>query len=822
MVSYVKTTKNKLKDVPLKDGQIIVTTDETSSGGGGGHTIVNSSSLPMAGRSNLQFNGANVTDDENNDTTIVDIPQTTFNGRSGSILPVAGDYTAQDITYGSSTVKDALDNIGSSVVASFNGRNGSVLPVAGDYDDAKVVLSSAMSIGGQTKTNVKEALTALNTSKVETIQIDTKEEWESMTEEKKNDPNKIYLLPWRKSQGGLDEVVDTFNGRSGSVLPMAGDYTAQQVEYDSSSTVKEKIDEELDGINLLDLNLAKTVSTAGTWSGNTYTRNGVTYTISDGTITINGTATGGNAELVLLAGDVITEFLNKYSDSELVIYDGTGASVNNIALAVQYMDSATTKFIVASNWATIPATTTRIFFTVNNGYTANNIVIKPMITESQYAGISFRPFNPRAIHRELDEIEDDIDGINLCDISLTTSSNIGTFSTTTSGFDATAASGVSYPYVRLDASHLKNGQNYILSFDVNSVSGNDLKRITLRNTSNIVTQYVDISGTGKYSMTFEYVTNYRIDIFLGLVSPTTSANSMSISNAMITDAKYAGVPYRPYNQQSIQNQINDIIEDNQVLGAWNLAPNEAVTQVISPVTFTVNSDKTVTVSGTTGASDYKSLNLTDKAYLEAGRTYYLSGCPAGGGSIGAFKYMLQLVTTNNTNPTYLYGQGLDSGDGSGAFAVAESGNYRIRINTYPNQTYSNLVFKPMLALQPNTPYTPWCMTNKELTPVDITSQVTWASGFNKDADYTRVIKVGDELHINIGGKFADTLAANTWGNLCTLPLNICATLFPVVTRTGKVGYGQVLNNNKIVGAVFNNSAVANTDMVVVTAIVKLT
>lgn len=36
--------------------------------------------------------------------------------------------------------------------------------------------------------------------------------------------------------------VKTFNGRSGSVLPMAGDYTADQVNYDNNQTVKEKID----------------------------------------------------------------------------------------------------------------------------------------------------------------------------------------------------------------------------------------------------------------------------------------------------------------------------------------------------------------------------------------------------------------------------------------------------------------------------------------------------------------------------------------------------------------------------------------------------
>ena len=121
-----------------------------------------------------------------------------FNGRSGSVLPTAGDYSAQDITYGQATVKDALDNIGNSVVASFNGRNGSVLPVSGDYDDAKVVLSSTMSIGGQIKTNVKDALSALNNSKIETIKVDTEAEWDLIPTADKNDPNKIYLLPWKE------------------------------------------------------------------------------------------------------------------------------------------------------------------------------------------------------------------------------------------------------------------------------------------------------------------------------------------------------------------------------------------------------------------------------------------------------------------------------------------------------------------------------------------------------------------------------------------------------------------------------------------------
>lgn len=49
-----------------------------------------------------------------------------------------------------------------------------------------------------------------------------------------------------------------------------------------------------------DLAVIKTKNTGGTWNGNAYTWNGVTFTInSDFSVTVDGTATGGNAVLVL-------------------------------------------------------------------------------------------------------------------------------------------------------------------------------------------------------------------------------------------------------------------------------------------------------------------------------------------------------------------------------------------------------------------------------------------------------------------------------------------------------------------------------------------
>jgi hypothetical protein len=90
-------------------------------------------------------------------------------------------------------------------VSSFNGRAGVVTSVSGDYKDNQILLASVMHIGGGTQQNVAEALTALD----------------------------------NKPSGG----VQSFNSRTGAVVPTDGDYTAAQVNYSSNVTVKAKIDE---------------------------------------------------------------------------------------------------------------------------------------------------------------------------------------------------------------------------------------------------------------------------------------------------------------------------------------------------------------------------------------------------------------------------------------------------------------------------------------------------------------------------------------------------------------------------------------------------
>lgn len=71
---------------------------------------------------------------------------TSFNGRSGSVLPVAGDYDATQINYDdNTTVKQKIDSL-TTGVSSFNNRTGAITPTAGDYNATQISYSPGTSV----------------------------------------------------------------------------------------------------------------------------------------------------------------------------------------------------------------------------------------------------------------------------------------------------------------------------------------------------------------------------------------------------------------------------------------------------------------------------------------------------------------------------------------------------------------------------------------------------------------------------------------------------------------------------------------------------
>lgn len=143
------------------------------------------------------------------------------------------------------------------------------------------------------------------------------------------------------------------------------------------------------------------------------------------------------------------------------------------------------------------------------------------------------------------------------------------------------------------------------------------------------------------------------------------------------------------------------------LGAKNFLKVTGQTQTLNGVTFTVNNDQTVSLSGTATATT--TFLVVDNATSNAipNGNYVLTGCPSGGGSTA---YDLRW---------YLYSSGKSAYDqGSGA-SVNKTGNTtssNIAILVRSGVNTDGLIFRPMLrrAEITDSTYAPYAPTNREL------------------------------------------------------------------------------------------------------------
>lgn len=180
-----------------------------------------------------------------------------------------------------------------------------------------------------------------------------------------------------------------------------------------------------------------------------------------------------------------------------------------------------------------------------------------------------------------------------------------------------------------------------------------------------------------------------------------------------TDPTYE--PYAKTNQQLTKETIG-LIGNQKVNGAVNMLPNNATTQVINGVTFTVNDDGTVTANGTaTANAEFILLRNTDalaNGLIEkiSNKTVKLNGCPSGG---SGSTYHIRKWGQGSTGTYYDTGEGV-------VFTPSETSlsdtqwNFQIRIMS--GTTVSNLTFKPMITVASyNGDYVPYAKSNKELT-----------------------------------------------------------------------------------------------------------
>ena len=206
-------------------------------------------------------------------------------------------------------------------------------------------------------------------------------------------PQNAYLLESQKN-----DVVSIQHGAEFDMPKLVADITPKQDlhGYDSpwvGGSGKNKIPMTVDGI--------KSINTSGSWSGNAYTYNGVTFTLltdSDGNISginINGTA---SASTYILLESNNNGFFNNVGSKAVVMSGCPSGGSTSTYYINRYASSASSVNIadVGSGASfTYPSTEGQhnITISINNGYTANNLKFYPMIRLASVTDSTFAPYS---------------------------------------------------------------------------------------------------------------------------------------------------------------------------------------------------------------------------------------------------------------------------------------------------------------------------------------------------------------------------------------------------------------------------------------------
>jgi len=230
---------------------------------------------------------------------------------------------------------------------------------------------------------------------------------------------------------------------------------------------------------------------------------------------------------------------------------------------------------------------------------------------------------------------------------------------------------------------------------------------------------------------------YRVSIYIGTGH---AAGSATLYPMISTAEDYAADPtYEPYFLPMRDGKLD--VTDEQVLGAWNVlsVPSSVVTQTNNGVTFTItrNSSGQVTevdANGTAGTGGSR-FTFTSDNMIRKGRYYAKNGT---GYSIN---YQENGVVNHSGN--------------TDDFVVDWSQDIACRIvwDIAATVQVNHVKFYPQLALKPNLPFSPFVMTNAELTAAANRDSGVIATGYEYDC-------FGGICVINVNATV--TLAANTW------------------------------------------------------------
>lgn len=268
-----------------------------------------------------------------------------------------------------------------------------------------------------------------------------------------------------------------------------------------------------------------------------------------------------------------------------------------------------------------------------------------------------------------------------------------------------------YTNLTLGSATLPEG-NYILSGCPSGGSANTY-RLRLVNDSTLLG--ID-SGNG-YSFHADGNTNYTFTIGLSANGTTYTIPSDLLFKPMVRLASDADDTYQPYAETNYQLTKNKMsYADNGILGAKNLYDTNATSKTDAyGGVWTVNDDKTITVSGT--PTDYEPFSTRSYYVLPVGE-YIINWNEENLVNVALDSFRLckgntevRVVATNKASAF--------------SFTITNSDDYdniRIAFKRVTNNVAMSGIIKPMIrfASDPDNTYVPYAMTNAELTKC-----VTW-------------------------------------------------------------------------------------------------
>lgn len=239
----------------------------------------------------------------------------------------------------------------------------------------------------------------------------------------------------------------------------------------------------------------------------------------------------------------------------------------------------------------------------------------------------------------------------------------------------------------------------------------------------------------------EFTANADATIYLWMCTDASTElhtafnRGIMLMDARIKDDTY--VPYVPTNRELVP------WDANSVLGAKNLVTVTATTSTATNVTFTVNADKTVSISGSANTSaTIKDLNSYTGAQLKAmGSRLLLSG--------GAALAYLAIRSSDWSKIIRSYGGDVLVNTAE----LVDATTYYLTIGINANDNANGVTIKPMLRLAEDTDpaYQPYAMTNQQLTDAVAYESGQGAADTSKMSTYAsaKYYKIGRVCVVNI-------------------------------------------------------------------------